>query len=91
MAWAAFHAVEVVSSSRFAHKRIGYHVIAQSFSDQLRKDLNSSNEYEKSQDDDDDFVPMPMVLIDQDADPEATIVQISFGDRLGALIDTVTL
>ncbi|XP_048603349.1 AP-3 complex subunit delta [Brassica napus] len=101
MAWAAFHAVEVVSSSRFAHKRIGYHVIAQSFSDQtpvlllitnqLRKDLNSSNEYEKSQDDDDDFVPMPMVLKDQDADPEATIVQISFGDRLRVLIDTVTL
>ncbi|CAN6845619.1 unnamed protein product [Brassica oleracea] len=156
MAWAAFHAVEVVSSSRFAHKRISYHVIAQSFSDktpvlllitnQLRKDLNSSNEYEvglaleclarigtddlardltsevftllgsskafvrkkfigvflrvfdkypdavkKSQDDDDDFVPMPMVLIDQDADPEATIVQLSFRDRLGALIDTVTL
>ncbi|KAL0826050.1 hypothetical protein Bca101_049727 [Brassica carinata] len=175
MAWAAFHAVEVVSSSRFAHKRISYHVIAQSFSDktpvlllitnQLRKDLNSSNEYEvglaleclarigtddlardltsevftllgsskafvrkksigvflrvfdkypdavkvfikrlveniessdaqllsavKSQDDDDDFVPMPMVLIDQDADPEATIVQLSFRDRLGALIDTM--
>lgn len=41
-------------------------------------------------DDDDDFVPMPMVLIDQDADPEATIVQLSFGDRLGALIDTVS-
>ena len=40
--------MEVVSSSRFAHKRIGYHVIAQSFSDQLRKDLNSSNEYEVS-------------------------------------------
>ncbi|ESQ48076.1 hypothetical protein EUTSA_v10020046mg [Eutrema salsugineum] len=58
MSWAAFHAVEVVSSSRFAHKRIGYHAIAQSFNDQtpvlllitnqLRKDLNSSNEYEVS-------------------------------------------
>ncbi|KAF8103683.1 hypothetical protein N665_0186s0051 [Sinapis alba] len=58
MTWAAFHAVEVVSSSRFAHKRIGYHAIAQSFNDQtpvlllitnqLRKDLNSSNEYEVS-------------------------------------------
>lgn len=32
---------------------------------------------------------MPMVMIDQDADPEATIVQLSFGNRLGALIDTV--
>ncbi|ESQ40381.1 hypothetical protein EUTSA_v10014331mg [Eutrema salsugineum] len=39
--------------------------------------------------DDDDVVPMPMVMIDQDADPEATIVQLSFGDRLGALIDTM--
>ncbi|XP_023642007.1 AP-3 complex subunit delta isoform X1 [Capsella rubella] len=58
MSWAAFHAVEVVSSSRFGDKRIGYHAIAQSFSDQtpvlllitnqLRKDLNSSNEYEVS-------------------------------------------
>ncbi|CAH8302113.1 unnamed protein product [Eruca vesicaria subsp. sativa] len=58
MTWAAFHAVEVVSSSRFAHKRIGYHAIAQSFNDQtpvlllitnqIRKDLNSSNEYEVS-------------------------------------------
>lgn len=47
--------------------------------------------HHKSQDDDDDFVPMPMVLKDQDADPEATIVQISFGDRLRVLIDTVTL
>lgn len=31
-----------------------------------------------------------MVMIDQDADPEATIVQLSFGNRLGALIDTVS-
>jgi len=36
-----------------------------------------------------DSVPMPIVLIDQDSDPEATIVQLSFGDRLGALLDTV--
>ncbi|KAG7577711.1 Clathrin/coatomer adaptor adaptin-like N-terminal [Arabidopsis thaliana x Arabidopsis arenosa] len=58
MSWAAFHAVEVVSSSRFSDKRIGYHAITQSFNDQtpvlllitnqLRKDLNSSNEYEVS-------------------------------------------
>lgn len=32
---------------------------------------------------------MPVVLIDQDSDSDATIVQLSFGDRLGALIDTV--
>ncbi|CAA0814400.1 ACT domain-containing protein ACR12 [Striga hermonthica] len=36
-----------------------------------------------------DYVPMPIVLIDQDTDPDATIVQVSFGDRLGALIDTM--
>lgn len=36
-----------------------------------------------------DSVPMPIVLIDQDSDPEATIVQVSFGDRLGALLDTM--
>ncbi|PSR92953.1 ACT domain-containing protein [Actinidia chinensis var. chinensis] len=38
---------------------------------------------------DTDFVPMPIVLIDQDSDSDATIVQVSFGDRLGALIDTM--
>ncbi|XP_010543608.1 PREDICTED: ACT domain-containing protein ACR12 [Tarenaya hassleriana] len=38
---------------------------------------------------DDDYIPKPIVLIDQDADPEATVVQLSFGDRLGALIDTI--
>ncbi|OMO73841.1 hypothetical protein COLO4_26829 [Corchorus olitorius] len=36
-----------------------------------------------------DADPMPVVLIDQDSDPVATIVQLSFGDRLGALIDTM--
>lgn len=34
-----------------------------------------------------DGVPMPIVLIIQDS--EATIVQLSFGDRLGALLDTI--
>lgn len=38
-----------------------------------------------------DSVPMPIVLIDQDSHPESTIVQVSFGDRLGALLDTVKL
>ncbi|URE31592.1 ACT domain, partial [Musa troglodytarum] len=36
-----------------------------------------------------DSVPMPIVLIDQDSDSDATIVQLSFGDRLGALVDTM--
>ncbi|KAG0476968.1 hypothetical protein HPP92_013378 [Vanilla planifolia] len=36
-----------------------------------------------------DTIPVPIVLIDQDTDPTATLVQVSFGDRLGALIDTM--
>ncbi|KAK4772108.1 hypothetical protein SAY86_013883 [Trapa natans] len=40
-------------------------------------------------DEDADSVPMPVVLIDQDSNSDATIVQLSFGDRLGALIDTM--
>lgn len=36
-----------------------------------------------------DEVPTPKVIIDQDSDPNATIVEITFGDRLGALLDTV--
>ncbi|XVF41309.1 hypothetical protein PTKIN_Ptkin01aG0270200 [Pterospermum kingtungense] len=36
-----------------------------------------------------DYIPKPIVLIDQDSDLEATIVQLSFGDRLGALLDTM--
>ncbi|KAF4367937.1 hypothetical protein F8388_002548 [Cannabis sativa] len=38
-----------------------------------------------------DYDPTPIVMIDQDSDSDATIVQLSFGDRLGALIDTVTM
>ncbi|KAK1288511.1 hypothetical protein QJS10_CPB19g00382 [Acorus calamus] len=40
-------------------------------------------------DQDVDSIPMPIVLIDQDSDSNATIVQLSFGDRLGALIHTM--
>lgn len=36
-----------------------------------------------------DVIPTPIVIIDQDSDPDATIVEITFGDRLGALLDTV--
>ncbi|KAL9226304.1 hypothetical protein vseg_002134 [Gypsophila vaccaria] len=35
-------------------------------------------------------VPTPKVIIDLDSDPEATVVEITFGDRLGALLDTMT-
>ncbi|CAN4100147.1 unnamed protein product [Withania somnifera] len=34
-------------------------------------------------------VPTPKVIIDLDSDPEATIVEVTFGDRLGALLDTM--
>ncbi|KAG6519900.1 hypothetical protein ZIOFF_016929 [Zingiber officinale] len=36
--------------------------------------------------DQDDSLPMPIVLIDQDSDAYATTVQLSSGDRLGALV-----
>ncbi|XP_054821275.1 ACT domain-containing protein ACR12 isoform X2 [Prosopis cineraria] len=51
-------------------------------------DLNSVGSASVS-DENLDNVPMPIVLIDQDSDSDATIVQISFGDRLGALVDTI--
>ncbi|KAL5663803.1 hypothetical protein ACJX0J_023911 [Zea mays] len=35
-----------------------------------------------------DIVPIPKVIIDQDSDPDATIVEITLGDRLGDLLDT---
>ncbi|XP_021747268.1 ACT domain-containing protein ACR11-like [Chenopodium quinoa] len=35
-------------------------------------------------------VPTPKVIIDQDSDPNATVVEITFGDRLGALLDTMS-
>lgn len=36
-----------------------------------------------------DTIPTPKVIIDLDSDPEATVVEITFGDRLGALLDTM--
>lgn len=58
MNWAAFHVVEVMSSSRFIQKKIGYLAASQSFheatpvllliTNQLRKDLTSTNEFEVS-------------------------------------------
>ncbi|XP_043719773.1 ACT domain-containing protein ACR11 isoform X1 [Telopea speciosissima] len=36
-----------------------------------------------------DKIPTPKVIIDQDSDPNATVVEITFGDRLGALLDTM--
>ncbi|KAK6249676.1 Clathrin/coatomer adaptor [Theobroma cacao] len=58
MAFASFHALEVLSSPRFSHKKIAYHAISLSFHDStpvlllitnhLRKDLTSTNEFEVS-------------------------------------------
>ncbi|KAH7528729.1 hypothetical protein FEM48_Zijuj05G0103100 [Ziziphus jujuba var. spinosa] len=58
MSWAAFHVVELMSSTRFAHKRIAYQAASLSFDEntpvlvlitnQLRKDLISTNELEVS-------------------------------------------
>lgn len=36
-----------------------------------------------------DRVPTPVVVIDQASDPAATVVEITFGDQLGALLDTM--
>ncbi|KZV55281.1 ACT domain-containing protein isoform 1 [Dorcoceras hygrometricum] len=52
-------------------------------------DSVSSSSFSLKSGPDTDYVPMPIVLIDQDTDPDATIVQLSFGDRLGALLDTM--
>ncbi|XP_022725515.1 AP-3 complex subunit delta-like [Durio zibethinus] len=58
MSFATFHALEVLSSPRFSHKKIAYHAISLSFHDStpvlllitnhLRKDLTSTNEFEVS-------------------------------------------
>ncbi|BBN15760.1 hypothetical protein MPTK1_7g00560 [Marchantia polymorpha subsp. ruderalis] len=34
-------------------------------------------------------VPLPVVHIDQESQADSTVVEISFGDRLGALLDTI--
>ncbi|KAF3434479.1 hypothetical protein FNV43_RR25582 [Rhamnella rubrinervis] len=51
--------------------------------------LNAVGSTSLKSDLDANYVPMPIVLIDQDSDSDATTVQLSFGDRLGALIDTM--
>ncbi|XP_044485333.1 ACT domain-containing protein ACR11-like [Mangifera indica] len=38
-----------------------------------------------------DTFPTPKVIIDLDSDPDATVVEITFGDRLGALLDTANV
>ncbi|XP_006663822.3 ACT domain-containing protein ACR12-like [Oryza brachyantha] len=55
----------------------------------LCQSINSADVLGASSTTSDDAVPQPVVLIDQDSDRDATIVQLSFGDRLGALLDTM--
>lgn len=49
---------------------------------------SSSTALEDGNNSDTDTIPIPKVIIDQDSDPDATVVEITFGDRLGALLDT---
>lgn len=56
ISWAAFNVIEVMSSTKFTHKRIGYLAASQSFHDGtdvlmlttnlIRKDLGSQNMYD---------------------------------------------
>jgi AP-3 complex subunit delta-1 len=56
ISWASFNIIEVMASSKFAEKRIGYLAATQSFTDDtdvlmlttnmIRKDLQSSNMYD---------------------------------------------
>ena len=56
MSWASFNVIEVMSSTRFSHKRLAYLVAAQSFSPEtdvlmlatnlIKKDIGSSNHLE---------------------------------------------
>ncbi|KAM3749644.1 hypothetical protein ACB098_05G201800 [Castanea mollissima] len=49
----------------------------------------STSTVEDASQSENDTVPTPVVIIDQDSDPDATVVEITFGDRLGALLDTM--
>ncbi|XP_078738935.1 AP-3 complex subunit delta-1-like isoform X2 [Lampetra fluviatilis] len=56
ISWAAFNVIEVMSSAKFTHKRIGYMAASQSFhegtdvlmltTNMIRKDLSSQNQYD---------------------------------------------
>ncbi|KAG0560009.1 hypothetical protein KC19_10G147100 [Ceratodon purpureus] len=58
MSWASFHIVEVMTLTKFSHKKVGYLAASQSFhegtdvlvltTNLLRKDMGSKNEYEIS-------------------------------------------
>jgi UTP:GlnB (protein PII) uridylyltransferase len=64
-----------------AHNRRGL-TIAQASIIAMASLVQGGRETEKAE-------PIPMVTIDQHTDPDSTIVELSFGDRLGALLDTM--
>lgn len=49
----------------------------------------SPTDVEESDANEDETLPTPVVIIDQESDPDATVVELSFGNRLGALLDTM--
>ncbi|KAL6955682.1 ACT domain-containing protein acr11 [Sarracenia purpurea var. burkii] len=51
--------------------------------------VSSATAVEDDSSRDTDTIPTPSVVIDQDSDPDATVLEITFGDRLGALLDTM--
>ncbi|GLT93342.1 hypothetical protein SLE2022_111390 [Rubroshorea leprosula] len=89
--------VFVAHSSHFHSSRLKFPAYGVRIAFSTRKNLmyatnngvNAASSTSLKSEQDDDYVPMPIVLIDQDSDSDATVVQLSFGDRLGALIDTM--
>ncbi|KAF8106087.1 hypothetical protein N665_0147s0044 [Sinapis alba] len=55
----------------------------------LKPRASNATVFENANAADSDKVPTPVVIIDQDSDPDATVVEVTFGDRLGALLDTM--
>ncbi|GLT88748.1 hypothetical protein SLE2022_067590 [Rubroshorea leprosula] len=91
------HSFHFDSSLTFAPTRYklpeyGLRIVSSTRKSLLYVSINASNAASSTplkSEQDDNYVPLPIVLIDQDSDSDATIVQLSFGDRLGALIDTM--
>ncbi|GLT50086.1 hypothetical protein SLA2020_235970 [Shorea laevis] len=78
--------------TRYKFPEYGLRIASSTRKNLLYVSINASNAASSTQlksEQDDNYVPLPIVLIDQDSDSDATIVQLSFGDRLGALIDTM--
>ncbi|CAK8574151.1 unnamed protein product [Lathyrus sativus] len=77
------------SSLSFTLRRSSFSLRNKNITHASSYDLNAVDSASPKSNKNLDSIPMPIVLIDQDSDSEATIVQLSFGDRLGALLDTM--